>query len=163
MSYEECDYQQLFLFHKLGGVTVAELAHRAFGLPSIETTRRHIVTKPLIASPKMPTFPEMLDNLNHAFPTPSGSRSDLETHQPMLGIQIMVDELKLETRMRWDARSNNILGVCREHSKEYSLEFRSMDQAIALREGLQAGDVHLASEVSITFEFTLVYKHNLSN
>jgi hypothetical protein len=102
----------------------------------------------------MPTLPEMLDNLNHTFPTPSGSRSDLETHQPMLGIQIMVDELKLETQMRWDARSNNILGVCREHSKEYSLEFQSMDQA---------GDVHLASEVSITFEFTLVYEHNLSN
>ena len=24
LSYEECDYQQVFLFHKLGGVTVAE-------------------------------------------------------------------------------------------------------------------------------------------
>jgi hypothetical protein len=27
LSYEERDYQQLFLFHKLRGVTVAELAH----------------------------------------------------------------------------------------------------------------------------------------
>ena len=38
LSYEEHDYQQLFLFHKLRGVTVADLAHHAFGLPSIKTT-----------------------------------------------------------------------------------------------------------------------------
>jgi hypothetical protein len=44
MSYEEQDFQSVFLFHKLGGVAVAELAHRTFGLPSIGTTRRHIVT-----------------------------------------------------------------------------------------------------------------------
>jgi hypothetical protein len=60
----------------------------------------------------------------------------------------MADELKLEARMRWDARTDNILGICREHGKRYALQFRSMAQAIALRDGIQDGDVHLASEVS---------------
>jgi hypothetical protein len=143
LSYEERDYQQVFLFHKLGGVAVAELAHRAFGLPSIETTRRHIVTKPLIASPKMPTVREMAQNLNQAFPPCTGA---VVVHRKC-GFQLMVDELKLECRMRWDARTNQILGVCREHSTPYSLEFRSMAQAVALRDGIQAEKVHLASEV----------------
>ena len=73
LSYEEHNYQQLFLFHKLRGVAVAELAHCVFGLHSIETTWCHIVMKPLIALPRRPTLPKMLDNLNHTFSTPSGS------------------------------------------------------------------------------------------
>ena len=141
-SYNEREFQQLFLFHKLGGVAVAEIAHRALGLPSIEATRRHIDTRPLVASPKMPTDLEMMQNLEHAFPhnqTPSMRKG---------GFQLMADEIKLESRMRWDPRTNNILGICREHGKRYGLEFRSMAQATALRDGIRDEDVHLASKVS---------------
>jgi hypothetical protein len=144
-SYQEQEFQQLFLLHKLGGVAVAEIAHRAFGLPSIEVTRRHINTQPLVASPKMPTDSEMMQNLEHAFP---------HSQAPMTrkgGFQLMADELKLETRMRWDPRTNNILGICREHGKRYGLEFRSMAQATALRDGIQDKDVHLANEASRKF------------
>jgi hypothetical protein len=94
-SYQEREFQQLFLFHKLGGVAVAEIAHRAFGLPSIEATRRRINTKPLVASPKMPTITEMIQNLDHAFP--QSSRTSVGWKG---GFQLMADELKLETRMR---------------------------------------------------------------
>jgi hypothetical protein len=141
-SYEERQFQQLFLLHKLGGVAVAEIAHRALGLPSIEATRRRINTQPLVASPKMPTDPEMMQNLEHAFP------HDQAPATRKGGFQLMADELKLECRMRWDPRTDNILGVCREHGKRYGLKFRSMAQAIALRDGIQDEDVHLASEVS---------------
>jgi hypothetical protein len=130
LSYEESDYQQLFLFHKLGDVAVAELAHRAFRLPSIETIRWHIVTKPLIASLKMPTSNEMIPNLDHTFPSKLAINS--LNFCPKCGFQLMVDELKLETRMHWDAWTNNILGICQEHCKEYSLAFQSMAQALAL-------------------------------
>jgi hypothetical protein len=155
MSYEEQDFQRVFLFHKLGGVAVAELAHRAFGLPSIETTRRHISTEPLVASPKMPTIGEMTHNLHHAFPLlPSSSTSRPRTG----GFQLMADEIKLETRMRWDPRTNMILGVCREHGKTYGLEFRSMAQAFALRDGLHDQKVHLAPEVCMFCDCSMVYK-----
>jgi hypothetical protein len=73
MSYEEQDFQSVFLFRKLGGVAVAELAHCAFGLPSIGTTHCHIVTQPLVASLKMPTIAEMTQNLEHVFPKPEVS------------------------------------------------------------------------------------------
>jgi hypothetical protein len=88
----------------------------------------------------------MLQNLDHAFP----SMLDSPNVRSKYGFQLMVDELKLETRMRWDARTNNILGICREHSKEYSLQFQSMAQAIALQDGLQNDKVHLATEVNHT-------------
>lgn len=147
MSYEEQDFQRVFLFHKLGGVAVAELAHRTFGLPSIGTTRRHIVTQPLVASPKMPTIAEMTQNLEHAFPKPEVS-AILSTGRCRGGFQMMADEIKTETRMRWDARTNMILGICREHGKTYGLEFKSMAQAFALRDGIANNKVHLATEVS---------------
>ena len=98
LSYKDQDYQQVFLFHKLGGVAVAELTHRIFGLPSIDTTHHHIVTHPLTASPKFPTLKEMLQNLGVTF------SSDTVLADPqddgIYGIQIMIDELKLETRMQ---------------------------------------------------------------
>lgn len=144
-SYQEREFQQLFLFHKLGGVAVAEIAHRAFGLPSIEATRHCINTKPLVASPKMPTITEMIQNLDHTFP--QSSRTSIGWKG---GFQLMADELKLETRMRWDARTNNILGICREHGQRYALEFRSMAQATALRDGIRDDAVHLATEVCLT-------------
>jgi hypothetical protein len=59
----------------------------------------------------------------------------------------MADEIKLETRMRWDPRSNMILGMCREHGKPYGLEFKSMAQADALRDGIADNKVHMATEV----------------
>jgi hypothetical protein len=65
-SYEEREFQQMFLLHKLGGVAVAEIAHRAFNLPSITVTQQRINTHPLIAFPKMPTDSEMMQNLEHA-------------------------------------------------------------------------------------------------
>lgn len=37
-SYLEREFQQSFLFLKLGGRSVAEIGHRAFGLPSLEAT-----------------------------------------------------------------------------------------------------------------------------
>jgi hypothetical protein len=63
----------------------------------------------------------------------------------------MVDEIKVEGRMRWDPRSNMILGICREHSATYDLEFHSIKEAEALHAGLANDKVHLASEVCELF------------
>ncbi len=59
-----------------------------------------------------------------------------------------VDELKISERLRWDPRTNMILGVCREHGGKCALEYRSQFQADTLLERLKDKSVHLASEVS---------------
>jgi hypothetical protein len=143
-SYTEIAHQQLYLFLQLGGPAAAELAHRCLGLPSINATKRHIATVPLVASPKALTMHEMLRNLDVGFPTPFTPPAD-GTLGP--GFQIMVDEIKVEGRMRWDPRSNMILGLCREHSANYELEFLGLPQAESIHAGLASGKVHLASEV----------------
>lgn len=64
---------------------------------------------------------------------------------------LQVDEIKIQERLRWDPTSNQILGVCREHTSDrehpLSLEFCAMHQADALLTGLQSNEVHLATEV----------------
>ncbi|KAJ7276899.1 hypothetical protein C8J57DRAFT_1584321 [Mycena rebaudengoi] len=145
-SYSHAEYQKLYLLLKLGGQAAADLAHRTMGLPSINATKRHIGSASLLASPKGPTMDEMIHNLEVAYPTtfpapPDGARGP--------GFQIMIDDIKVEGRMRWYPRLNQIHGICREHSKGYDLEFRSAAQAEALHAGIASGKVHLAAEGTV--------------
>lgn len=84
----------------------------------------------------------MQHNLDVSFPSPFPSRSDGSIGP---GFQIMVDELKVEGKMRWDSRM--ILGICRDHSATYDLEFRGIMQAESLHAALANNSVPLASEV----------------
>ena len=89
----------------------------------------------------------MTQNLEYAFPKSEVSAIP-PTGRCRGGFQMMANEIKIETRTRWDARINMILGICREHGKTYRLEFKSMAQAFVLRDGIADNKVHLATEVS---------------
>lgn len=64
---------------------------------------------------------------------------------------MMVDEVKTEQRLRWNPSNNMFLGLCREHSAHFSLEFVSMEDLEQLSEGLAQGDVHRGSEVGRSY------------
>jgi hypothetical protein len=151
-NYADADYKQLFLFHKLGGQAVAELAHRTQGLPSIDATRRHIRTQPLHASPKMPTTSEMSANLDISYP-PSLAFPTIPSIC-RIGFQLMADEIKIKSRLRWDSRTNMILGVCREHTTNLSMEFRTIAQPDAIIQGISNEECHFASEVELLSDET---------
>jgi hypothetical protein len=93
---------------------------------------------------------EMCRNLDIGFPTLLPPPSD-GTLGP--GFQIMVDEIKVEGRMRWDQRSNMILGLCREHGANFELLFLDMAQAEAIHAGLLANKIHLASQVRCPYHY----------
>ena len=121
-------------------------------MPSIDTARRHISTQQLRSSSHMPTIDDMKHNLTISFPNPVVNTS---TASRVLGpgFQLQADEIKIEPRLRWDARSNCIIGSCREHSGNYSLEFRSLAQA----EGIRDNQVHMATEVGD--HYSLIFNH----
>ncbi|KIM77193.1 hypothetical protein PILCRDRAFT_91242 [Piloderma croceum F 1598] len=73
------------------------------------------------------------------------SKSSGEIH----GVQIGADELKLEHCMHWKPCKNVILGIFHEHSEWFGLEFCSMAQAYTLRDSIQNGFIHLASEATV--------------
>ena len=60
----------------------------------------------------------------------------------------MVDEIVTEKRVRWDSKTNRILGICREHEGQLNLTFDSLADVEELVKALREGRVHYASEVS---------------
>ena len=146
-GYQEADYQLGYLIYKIGGRAAANIAQRALGLPSVDTSKRHVTTMPLISSSVFPTPPEMKSNLSACYP--SWTMKTASNTNPIMGLSIQIDEIKIQERLRWDPSSDHILGVCREHGRNYSgfLEFRSIYQADNLLNLLKIKDVHLATEV----------------
>lgn len=141
-GYMRADFERAFLIYKMGGRAAADIAYHTLGVPSIDATKRHIATAPLQPSPAFPTSEQLTANLRQCYPL-----SNVQINQPTLGMSIQLDELKVQERLRWDPRTNQILGVCREHGKNTVLEFRSMVQADAIAEALHDKRIHLATEV----------------
>ena len=59
----------------------------------------------------------------------------------------MVEELAVESRLRYDAVNNVILGICCEHSQGYTFKFNGLEEADVILKGLQDSKIHFASEV----------------
>ncbi len=142
-SYDEVDFQRSYLLWKLGGQRAADIASRSLGLPSLSATRRKFTSSPVLASAGFPTVAEMLRNLQIILPL--NGDNDLP-----YAYAVEVDELKLEKRFRWEPYTNMILGVCREHGHQCSLEFRSLDELRVLSDLLSSKQVHAATEVRDT-------------
>ena len=59
----------------------------------------------------------------------------------------MLDELKVEERPRYDEKTDKIYGICREHSRDVTLDFVSEKEVELLLEGIKKDEVHLAVDV----------------
>jgi hypothetical protein len=152
-GYTEAEFQLGFLLYKIGGRAVANLAHRALGVPSIDATKRHLSATPLLSSPGFPTREELETNLSICYPS-----DEFGPHNGIIeGVQMPIDELKISERLRWDPRTNMILGVCREHGMQAALEYRSQFQADTLLKCLKNKTVHLASEVRAFFSLFVLF------
>ncbi|KZV79477.1 hypothetical protein EXIGLDRAFT_661031, partial [Exidia glandulosa HHB12029] len=143
-SFTEIEYQKAFVLLKYGGAQAYDFASRAYALPSLRAVQRHSPTAVLEVSPGMPTIDELFRNLSTAL---SGSfqRFAHLSH----GFALMIDEIAIERRLRWDPSTNFILGPCREHGGMCSLEFCSVDEAKALFRAIEAEKVHVASEATV--------------
>ena len=91
----------------------------------------------------MPTPDEIRRNVATCL---SGNILQLD-EEVTLGVVMQIDEIKLRECLRWDPTTNNILGVCREHGGQCTLEFRTQTQADQVLRCLQSKEVHLAAEV----------------
>jgi len=67
---------------------------------------------------------------------------------------IMFNEILVEKCPCWDDKMNKILGVCREHGQDTSLEFTSKEDLQMLWEEVQCGKIHLAHKVYIDLSGT---------
>ncbi|KAJ7153390.1 hypothetical protein C8R46DRAFT_1197422 [Mycena filopes] len=130
---------------RLGGARLADILHRALGLPGLTTLRKHAIIRPLRASPALPTISEIEDNIN-AYT----DGEEIPTGPPRIIHRVIIlDEMAVERRARWDDKTNMILGACREHSAKVPLEFATVDDATQFFDAIANDEVHLATEATV--------------
>ncbi|EJD51406.1 hypothetical protein AURDEDRAFT_57385, partial [Auricularia subglabra TFB-10046 SS5] len=144
-SYTDTDYSLSNLILRLGGDAALGVASCACGLPTRSTVHRHTLVPSLVISHGYPTRAEVAANIDAVFSNPVPPPA----HGSKVGLVLMIDETKLEERLRWDPKTNAIVGTCREHSSHLDLIFRSMDQAHAVADSLQKNKVHYATEMTV--------------
>ena len=143
-GFDEEDDLQALLFLRLGGARVADVAHRIFGTPSVKAIRTRTAIPQILASPSFPTHYEIEHNITACFE----GVLEIVGGSTLHGV-LMFDEIAIEKRPRWDDKSNKILGVCREHGRDTSLEFTTEEDLQTLWEELGCGKIHLAHEVRV--------------
>jgi hypothetical protein len=143
-NFTEEEMSRGLLFLWLGGARVASLVHQTLGAPTFSTLCYGSAAKSTIISLSpsagFPTWSEVQSNLRAAF---KNSRENSGC-----GYILMIDEIKVEERLRWDPSTNRILGLCREHTEHVGLEFCSISDARAVVHGILRGEIHHASKVS---------------
>jgi len=104
--------------------------------------RRSTEVSPLLATAGRPTKATIQRNIRVALKT-------TDVVDDAYGFVLMIDEIKIEERLRWDPVSNDILGLCREHTHHLGLEFSSAKNAKALVKAVLDGECHHAKEVKL--------------
>ncbi len=144
-SFTEEEEMLGILFWRLGGIRLAEIAHRALGLPGMTTLRQNSTISPILPSYGLPSVVEIEKNIVACFDSLLPILDSLD--QRVVHQILMFDEIAIEKRIRWDSKTNYFLGVCREHSSEVDLEFSSCDMMKEVNKSIDDGRVHYTSEV----------------
>lgn len=159
-GYTQEDIKRSIVLLRLGGARVAQFAHLSLALPSITTIRRQTALPALIVSPSIPSIAEVESNIvscSSSFDSVSeacsgGNALDTDLWRPsdktrIMHQVLMLDELAVEKRVRWDDLHNKFQGTCREHNHKIPLDFSSEKELDILCEAIQNDEVHLATEV----------------
>ena len=151
-NYTEEDDLRAILLWRVGGARVAGIAQRAFNLPSLSTLRRRTLIKPLLVSAGPPKVSEVEQNIKNCFEPLSNEIAALSDEGIVIPHQVlMFDELKVESRARVCPNTNKILGPCREHVGNTSVDYTSEKEVHLLLEALDRGEIHMAVDVRESF------------
>ncbi|KZV99449.1 hypothetical protein EXIGLDRAFT_605685 [Exidia glandulosa HHB12029] len=146
-GFSQDDYDLMAMVYGMGGRSAAIVVAHALGKPSIRALKRHRNCLPIEASAGYPTRAEVSRNLDAAFPRIIADL--MPSSKGIVGVVAMVDEVCIEPRSRYHPGKNVIYGPCREHSRGYSLEFNSLDDANVLWDAIIAEKVHLGTEATV--------------
>jgi len=64
------------------------------------------------------------------------------------GYVLMIDEVSLDERPRYDTTHDSVLGICREHGSQYDLSV-TLENLLELQLGLRDGTIHRAKEATV--------------
>ncbi|KAN0109249.1 hypothetical protein V8E52_009433 [Russula decolorans] len=147
-GYTNEDIMRSIVLLRLGGARVAEFAHRSLALLSLTTIRRNTVLPTLVVSHSTPTLTDIQTNILSCY-SAFGTEQFSSSQSTIVHQVIMLDEIAIEKRVRWDDSTNKFQGTCREHNSRIPLDFGSEKELDLLCEALEKDNVHLATEATV--------------
>lgn len=160
-SYSEEEDMKALLIWKLSGNRVAEINHRVLGALSVLYLRTRSTVPQIIPSHGRPELHQVKSNIEATITSILDEIHQIRRGR-VLHTVVMFDELATEKRIRWDPKTNNFLGLCREHAHRTSSQFINEGDLEELFEQIDDGNVHYAGEVRL-FQFTLICFHLILN
>jgi hypothetical protein len=153
-SFVEEEEMKALVVFRMSGTRVAEFNHRAHGAPSVSYLRSRSTIPPIIPSRGRPELHEVKSNVEATVTSILDQIHHIRTGR-VLHTVLMFDELATEKRIRWDPKTNNFLGLCREHAHRTSSQFINEGDLEELFKQIDDGNVHYAGEVSL-FQFARI-------
>jgi hypothetical protein len=133
---------------RVGGGRLAEIGHRALGLPGLSTLRHNTVIRPLLPSAGRPRVEEIEYNIDACL---DALPEEPEARPQILHQCLIMDEVATEKRVRHDDRTNKVVGVCRPHGYLLPLDLQTEKDLETLCDGLREEKAHIAGEVCFFF------------
>ncbi|KAK6971295.1 hypothetical protein R3P38DRAFT_2587415 [Favolaschia claudopus] len=144
-SYTDTDKKFMRCMKHIAGRKGVYALSKALGLPSMSTIR---ASKPLRLLPSFaaPKPAEIGANICTFF-GPDSPNSKF----PTSGHVLMIDGLHLSQRACWHRASNQILGLCREHSETLDLSMNNMDSVLKVVDAVhgEAPTCHYGREATV--------------
>lgn len=153
------NYQLQNLVLTMGGPKLAYTVAKALHLPSIHTTQTHSHYPHILASIGFPTCKDISDNL-HALHNSCVLWKSGET-PPKRGFSIMIDEIALEERPRYDTSRDAVIGFAWETDMECDLSTVTVDTIHAAADALNEKRISYAKEATVA-SLAAFGEHNYS-
>lgn len=144
--FTEEEDRKAILVWKLAGNRVAEIEHNSAGAPSVSYLRTRSIVPHIIPSPAQPEVHHVMSNIKVTLESILDEIHSIRTGKSLHTV-VMFDELTTEKKIHWDPKTNNFLGICRQHAHKTSVQFINEGDVEELFQHIDEGDVHYAGEV----------------
>ena len=139
---DQDDKELAFLVLKFGGPSLLDILFRANLLPSTSLAYRMSKAGPHLQTSVKLSFTECFQQ---NFKLEFG-----ENENEKYGLSIKSDETYINPRLRYNPKSNEIVGVCYEHHESINLNFNCLEDAHDLQKKLAEDKVHVPKECLVT-------------
>jgi hypothetical protein len=142
-SFSTTEKKFMRLIKRMAGRKAVYAMSKFLGLPS-RTTIAESSSRKLLPSVGVPTATEIATNISTFFGPSSPSPAKA-------GHCLMIDGLHLCQRCRWHRPTNQIIGLCREHSAHLDLSMNDMDSVLEVLEAVhgESPTCHYGREATV--------------
>ena len=139
------DRDLAFLVLKFGGPSLLSILYHANVLPSVSLAYKISKNSVKLALSVTFTFRQCCEeNLKTL------KKMQMEDPQLEYSFSIITDETYINDRLRYNCKTNEIVGICYEHHDQVNLQFNSLQDAQDLKDKLEKKIVHCPKECMVT-------------